>query len=172
MKTFMQWLTEISAGDYRQLVPGWKGGPKGPFEDPKRMSMDPKFWRDYYFKKAEAEKELKKAKSAYEKAPEDPEAKDRYTQAAASSLWSAMPTVPESKPYGEYQGWSNWDTWAFSLWASNEYDVYQTIMDTIKTPKDLEKFARRNKRRIAKFMDDVDLDLVNWPEALEGFMEE
>lgn len=172
---FTQWLAEITAGDYGKFVPGWKGGPKGPFEDPKRMPMDPKFWRDYQFKKGEAEKEFEKAKSAYEKTPEDPETKQRYTQAAAGSLWSATPTVPESKPYGEYQGYSNWDTWAFSLWASNERDVYEAIRNKIHSPEALEKFARRHKRRINKFSgegEEVDLDLVNWPEALEDFKQE
>ena len=119
--------------------------------------------------------QLKKAKVAHEKTPEDPEIRKKYGQAAAGALISGMPIVPEGKPYGEYQGWSNWDTWAFALWASNDYGAYTTIMDDIvnKGPKALEKWARRNKSHIAKAAgEDVDLDLVNWAEVLQDFKEE
>jgi len=174
---FKTWLNEITAGDYGALVPGWEGDPKGPFEDPKRMPHDPKFWRNYYYQKEKAEKELEQAEKELKK-DRSQEAKEKYGQAMAGALWSAIPTVPESKPRGEYQGYPTWDTWALLLWADNNREPYEKFRKYAKMDDDLAKtIMRRYAKRHKKDVDEigaykVDLDEVDWDKVLENFREE
>lgn len=179
---FRDWIkNEIAGvGDYESLVPGWRGSPKGPFTDPKRMEHDPLFWRNYAFKKQQAAAELEKAKSELKADPKSREAKEKYGQAMAGSLWSAMPTVREAKPRGEYQGHANWDTWAVMLWATNERESYETLRRTARSSMSHEKklesirrYLKRHKREIDDIAGDedttVDWDVVDWESILSDF---
>jgi len=171
---FKTWLNEITA-DYGDLVPGWRGDPEGPFEDPKRMQSDPKFWRDYHYKKEKAAKDLEKAEKEHETDPSRAN-KKKLGQAMGASLWSAMPTIPDSKPRGEYQGYSSWDTWVVLLWANNERDTVEKFRKYARM-KDPEKWFKRYVKRHKKVVDEfgaykVDLDYVDWDEVLEDFSKE
>lgn len=165
---FKQWLNEIAPGDYGNLVPGWRGGAKGPFSDPKRMPHDPLFWRNHDFKKQKSQADLEKATQDMEKDP-SPESKSKYAQASADALLGLMPTVPESKPRGEYQGWTNWDTWLVGLWVSNERKHYEVLRG--KSAAYLQKYVSQSKyrRELDNFASGeevpVDLDMVNWEEV-------
>lgn len=175
---FRQWLEIAGTGNYGDLVPGWRGGPKGPFADPKRMPSDPMFWRNHEFQKQWAAKELEDAKRRHELDPEDPDKRKAYGQAIGGSMMSAVPIVPSGKPRGEYQGFTNWDTWAVALWASNERKHYEALR--MKPADFFKKYAMRHKREIDRFFSDeegdepkqVDFDMVDWEDAVEQFNEE
>jgi len=169
---FRAWLSE----DYSSLVPGWRGEPEGLFEDPKRMHLDPKYWRDYYYRKEKAEKDLERAKKKAEEEPSSREAQKELGQALGAVLWSAVPTVPDPKPRGEYQGWTNWDTWAVALWANNERIHHETLRKYARMKNPIERFKKYVSRR-KKSVDQigaykVDLDFVNWDEIIATFQEE
>jgi len=175
---FRQWLEIAGTGKYSDLVPGWRGGPKGPYADPKRMPSDPMFWRNHDFQKQWAARELEDAKKRHELDPEDEGKRKGFAQATADALWSAMPVVPDSKPRGEYEGYTNWDTWAVALWANNERKHYEATR--MKPAAFLKKYALRYKREIYRFYSDeegdesrqVDFDMVNWDELAEDFSAE
>ena len=68
-----------------------------------------------------------------------------------------------------YNGYTNWDTWAWALWVDNDYEIYQwkigqldsedddLTIETLKECEEVFDIARR---------DGIDLDEVDWDELL------
>lgn len=182
---FRQFLEITGPGKYSDLVPGWKGHPEGPFVDPKRKSNDPLHWRNYDYQKQVSDLQYDKARSEYEARPEDKKAREDFVKATSDALSSAMPTVPEGKPRGEYEGWSNWDTWAVNLWITNESDTYKKFRNKpasyikryILLPsykKKIWNFHRdyEDRNKPVDISDNVDFDMVDWEQIAEKMNED
>ena len=86
----------------------------------------------------------------------------------------------------EYNGWTNWDTWAFALWVDNtelSYKVRRELCETVATsgrdaedmPDVLEKVLRDNATNllvVSGCKDPIELDNVNFEEISEHWMED
>ena len=63
----------------------------------------------------------------------------------------------------EYEGWKNYASWNVSLWINNEYPLYQSAVDFMKTYKGKAPY----KNFIAKqgLIKDKTPDRINWISA-------
>ena len=101
-------------------------------------------------------------------------------------------TESEQEPEQDdtYNGWSNWDTWNAHLWATNDYETYRYIVDSLagfdnlqdmaqaKLAGDIISGALRNclplsdARRKGKAWDGIDFDAVDWKAIVTSFQED
>ena len=147
---FKDWLNEI-AGDYSDFVTGWRGKQsQGPFADPQRKPYDPLRKRNAQFR-------------------HDP------SSSPDDDMWFGVPDKPDPKPKGEYEGWTNWDTWAIALWAKNSATttaVFRELSKGKHGPKKMAIFCHMPEKRkelIRFHTRDVDLKDVDWNELTLDF---
>ena len=176
MKDFMVWLNEIATGEYGKLVPGWKGGGQGPFDEPLRATLDPLWKRNIDYQELVAKTEFNQAKAAYEKNPSDPKVQKRYAKAMAD-MFSTGPILPPGKPPVDepHQDYDNYYTFAIATWLGNDREHHRALWGKNKSPEEIEQYVKRNmKRAIRKgeFEEEIDLRFVNWEEVAEDFVPE
>lgn len=85
---------------------------------------------------------------------------------------------------GEYNGWTNWETWHTALLIDNEYDIYQKKIELVKEKAPLSKFKRELKKAetmTRKFHSENrkenpegwgKFETVNWKEIYDNTMKE
>lgn len=66
----------------------------------------------------------------------------------------------QSRTEGEFNGWTNWDTWNASLWINNEEGIYRAALET-NSPQELRDLVED----IGLTGDGFDVDKVNWDEV-------
>lgn len=82
---------------------------------------------------------------------------------------------------GEYQGWSNWETWCVNLWIGNELDLYEDLVAIIQERTTIELKAKHLSEVVEVLIDEEimvnslsddlvtrALERVNWEEIIRN----
>lgn len=71
-----------------------------------------------------------------------------------------------------YNGWTNRETWAASLWLNNDEGAYRLAMEAVGRWDSRDETAAELTSILDAYMtDDVDLTRVNWAEVIDGLTE-
>jgi hypothetical protein len=80
----------------------------------------------------------------------------------------------------EYQGWTNYPTWAVNLWVNNDYDVYHYLnRQSLKTEEECREFVESLQYLFPATYEGITRDIypdysfsdVDWHEIWEAWNE-
>jgi hypothetical protein len=100
---------------------------------------------------------------------------------SSSDYAQAYGLVASRRSAQEYQGWSNYSTWAVALWISNDQGLYDMVQEAAAESEDayaLGQYIESMFDEMAPELDGVYADLmrgavseVNWQEVAQDFLE-